>query len=72
MTETIVDKAGVSRFINVLKVFIKQERAKIKRVRNIGDSQRKKADSSLARKYLIQVYSFITTWKAKNDDREQI
>ncbi len=50
---TVADKADVSRFIDALAVFIKQDRAKVRGVDNVGDKRRKEADSSWTRKYPI-------------------
>lgn len=68
----MADKVNISGFIDALAIFIKQKRVKAREVDNIGDEQRKKADLSQARKYPIQVHSFITTWKAKGDNKKQV
>ncbi len=54
------DKASVPGCKDALAVFIKQKRAKARRVDNVGDKRRKEADSSWARKYPIQVHDSIT------------
>ena len=69
LAETAVDKAGVPGFIDALAVFTRQERAKARGVENAGDERRKEVDSSWSKKYPIQVHDFITTWKAKGDNR---
>lgn len=46
MTETLVNKAGILRFIDILLVFIKQDQAKAKKVKNIKDKQYKEDDLS--------------------------
>ena len=58
--------------MDVLVVFIKQKQVKAREIENIGDKQQKKVDSSWAKKYPIQVHSFITTWKAKGDNERQM
>lgn len=72
MAETAADKAGVPELINALAVFIKQERAKVKGVESASNERRKEDDSSWARKYPIQIYGSITTWKAKGNDGGQV
>ncbi len=72
MVRTAADKTGVLGFIDVLAVFIKQEQAKPRKVYNVANKQLKEANSSWARKYLIQVDGSITKWKAKDDDGRQL
>ncbi len=72
MAGTAADKAGAQGLIDTLMVFIKQEQAKARGIDIVGDKRHKRADSSWARKYSIQVHSSITTWKAKGDDGGQV
>ncbi len=46
MAGTTIDKAGVPEFIDMLVVFIKKERVKVRVVDNVGDEWRKEANSS--------------------------
>ena len=61
LTGRIADKAGILGFIDALAVFIKQEQAKAKGIKNAEDEQYKEADLSWAKNYPIQVHSSITT-----------
>ncbi len=72
MAGIAADKASIPGFIYALTVFIKQEQAKARGVDNIGDEQRREANSSWAKKYPIQVHGSIATWKAKSDNRRQV
>ncbi len=66
------DKVGIPGFIDALVVFIKQKQVKVKGIDNVENEQCKEANSSWARKYPIQIYDFITTWKAKGNDKGQV
>ncbi len=72
MAGIAADKVDVLGFVDRLAVFIKQKRAKVKGVDNVGDKRRKEANLSWARKYPIPVHGSIMTWKTKGDDGRQV
>lgn len=53
LVKTAADKANIPGLVNVLAVFIKQERAKVKEVENTLNKCRKDENSSWAGKYSI-------------------
>ena len=67
--EIAANKANVLRLIDVLTVFIKQEQAKVKEVKNMRDGCCKNDNQSWVGKYPIQIYDLIATQKAKEDNR---
>lgn len=69
MAEKTVDKTGISRFIDALAVFIKQEQAKARSEENARDKQRKENNSSWAKKYPIQLHGSIIMWKVKGENK---
>lgn len=57
--EIVVNKVGVPKLMDALAVFIKQERDKVKRIKNIPIKHHKDNNSRWASLYPIQIYSFI-------------
>ena len=72
MAETRVDKAGVPGLIDALVVFIKQKGAKVRGKESASNKHQKEDNSSWARKYPIQIHGSIITWRAEENNREQV
>lgn len=72
MAETAANKASVAGLIDELAVFIKQKRAKVRKIESASNKGRKDNNSSWAKKYPIQIHGSITIWKAKGDNGGQV
>ena len=59
LTKIVANKASIPRFVDALAVFIKQKRAKVKRVKSMLNKPYKVDNSSWAGKYLIQIHGSI-------------